>query len=369
MQEQRHWGPHVFVRIFIPEKTGGERTNLSKNHKRKLLTGKKKGNYELQSILLEIINSSTIRTKLKDIVKEIQEESGDYYQSLVLMLLVKVMSIELRIEDINYITDKAVLMDAQYMKNSAVQELVQFSNDGKYEFKIKSAVVAKVILNDMDNSADIIDVLKKIVIYADNYSENVRFENILKNIVSFSHVNSFLNGKRDNLQFIIEYFDSLKNVEYYKDNSFYWLQYSIACMWYKNYELAQNYVDVAYGKFRGNGKNVPFQCDNQQARIYLEKIKNDKSENIQLDFERAHNLIMQPIISEKDREETTIRLLKVYVDKSFTFKIKNAGLIGLHKKFCGEAYNKISHFLKKLRNDRDRERYVDLQKKLLKASV
>lgn len=285
------------------------------------------------------------------------------------MLLVKVMAIELRIEEINSITETVVLMDAQYMKNSAVKELVEFCDDGRLDFKIKSAVVARVILNDIDNSADIIDALKKIALYADMYSENIRFESILQNIVSFSHVNSFLNGKRDNIQFIMDYFDALKNVAYYKDNSFYWLQYSIACMWYKNYELAQNYVDVAYGKFRDNDKNVPFQCDNQQARIYLEKIRNGKSGNVGQDFEKAHDLIMKPIVSEKDREETTIRLLKIYVDNTFVSQIINADLSTMHKKYCGEAYNKVTVFLRKLKNERDRERYTNLQNKLLKASV
>lgn len=347
----------------------GKNTSLSRNEKKKLLMGKRKGNCELQSILLEVINSSTIRDRLNKIVKDIKEESSSYYQSLVLMLLVKVMAIELRIEDINAITGEVVLMDTQYRLNSAVKELVKFGDDDKLDFKIKSAVVARVILNDLDNSADIIESLKMIAVYADRYSENVRYENILQNIVSFSHVKSFLNGKRDNIQFIMDYFDALKGLAYYKNNSFYWLQYSIACMWYRDYELAQNYVDVAYGKFRNSDDNVPFQCDNQQAHICLKKIKDRKSENIVTDFEKAHHLIMKPIVSEKDREEATIRLLNIYVNRTFVSNIREAKLVEIYKQYCGEAYNKVSMFLKNLRNERDRERYVDLQRKLLKASV
>ena len=78
---------------------------------------------------------------------------------------------------------------------------------------------------------------------------------------------------------------------------------------------------------------------------------------------------MKPITSEKDREETTIRLLKIYVDKSFIAQIKRENLMLLHKKYCGEAYNKAAMFLKNLKNERDRERYEFLKNELLKASV
>lgn len=347
----------------------GKKTRLPKNEKRLLLTDKRKGNYELQSILLEVINSSTIKDRLDEIVKEIKQDSGDYYQCLILMLLAKVMSLELHITDINGITDTLGMNDVQFIHNSAVRELVILSDNGKMNFKIKSPITAQVILNGINNSADIIDALIKIAVYADRYSENVRFESVLQNIVSFSHVNSFLNGKRDNINFIMDYFNALKDIAYYKDNSFFWLQYSIACMRYRDYELAQNYIDVAYGKFRENGINVPFQCDNQQARIYLERIRQGRTENIRADFEKAHILIMKPITSEKDREETTIRLLKIYVDKSFIAQIKRENLMLLHKKYCGEAYNKVTMFLKNLKNERDRERYEFLKNELLKASV
>lgn len=345
----------------------GNMTGLPTKEKIALLTKKTMGNCELQSILLAVINSSTIREKINEIIKKIEEESSDYYHAIILMLISKVMSLELRIKDISSIEDQLRMFDVRFVKNDAIQELVTFNSNGKMDYRIKSSIIAKVILNGIDNSAEIIDALKKIAIYANRYSENVRYESILQNIVSFSHVNSFLNGKRDNIDFIMDYYDTLKDIEYYRENSFFWLQYSIACMRYKNFELAQNYIDVAYGKFRENEVNVPFQCDNQQARIYLEQIKYGKSKNISEDFEKAHRLAMQPLFSEKDREETTIRLFKTYVDRRFVEQINRENLLPQYQKYCGEAYNKITIFLKRLRNERDRERYNSLQNALLRA--
>lgn len=345
----------------------GNKTGKSKKEKMMLLTKESIGNCELQSILLVVINSSAIREKINEIVKKIEKESDDYYHAIILMLISKVMSLELQIKDISSIEEELRMFDVRFIKNDAIQELVTFGVNGRMDYRIKSSIIAKVILNSINNSAEIIDALKKIAIYANRYSENVRYESILQNIVSFSHVNSFLNGKRDNIGFIMDYYDVLKDIEYYRENSFFWLQYSIACVYYRNYELAQNYVDVAYGKFRENEVNAPFQCDNQQARIYLEQIKYGKSKNISEDFERAHCLAMQPVFSAKDREETTIRLFKTYVDRRFVEQISRENLLPQYQKFCGEAYNKITVFLKRLRNERDRERYKSLQKALLHA--
>lgn len=347
----------------------GSYAKLNPKEKKKLLVDKNAGNSELQTILLKTIYQSVIRKKIDNIVKSVKDESGNYYSGLIIMLLSKVMSLELNIADINTIMGISCLIDVQYKENPAVKELVEFKQNGKMDFKIKSAVIAKVILNDIDNSADIIEALVKIANYANLYSETNRFEGVLQNIVSFSHVNSFLNRKRDNIEFIIDYYDSLKNISYYKNNSFFWLQYSIACMRYKNYELAQNYVEVAYAKFRKSEINIPFQCDNQQARIYLELIRNGKSVNVKSDLEHAHALIMKPIVSEKDREESTIRLLNIYVDRNFIKQIDISNLKKEYCVFCGEAYNKVKDFLHNMKNERDRERYENLKDKLLRCSA
>ena len=46
--------------------------------------------------------------------------------------------------------------------------------------------------------------------------------------------------------FLINYYNELKDLTYYKENSFFWLQFSIACTNVGRYELAQTYLDNAY---------------------------------------------------------------------------------------------------------------------------
>ena len=158
-------------------------------------------------------------------------------------------------------------------------------------------------------------------------------------------------------------------MDYYKNNSFFWLQYSIACLKYKNYSLAQRYVDVSYAKFRSSKFSVPFQCDNHQARILLQKIQDGKSDNVTQDYKKAHELIMKPSGSELDREENTIRLLFYYINNRFYQVVESGGLLDIYRSYCSDAYSRTQQFIKTMRNLRDKDRYSHLADELLKRSV
>lgn len=358
-----------FIQILDVNGFWGKNTALKQNEKFKRLKKYQYGNAEMQTILIDIIHSTEMRNKLVEVVNLIKNESGGYYIGLIMMLVSKVMSLELTVDDINGIMGVNYLSDPLYTTNVAIKELVVFKNNGKEEFKIKSSIIAKEILHNLEDGQEIISALTKVALYANMYCEDNKFDSVLKNIASFSHVNSFLGIKRDNLEFILDYYDELKHIEYFKDNSFFWLQYSIACLSYQEYKLAQVYVDVAYAKFRKNRKTVPFQCDNQQAKIYLELIKSGKSSNLKQDLIEAHKLIMKPIKSKKDREENAIRLMFFYKDKKFAYNLNEAGLLDLYVICCREACNKLTNFLKTLKNERDKQRYESLKNQLFKIAI
>lgn len=330
------------------------------------LKSKAKGNRELHTILLGELHSPAIQRKIVDLTKTIEEESGNYYKSIIMMLLSSVMSLELSVEDIQNILGFSCVSDPMFIKNPAVKELVEIDLSGQMNYRIRSSIVAEEILNIIDSNKEMIDCLISISKYANRYFRvSEKYEAILKNTVSFSHVNTFLTGDRDNIDFIISYYDALKTIEYYKDNSFFWLQYSIACMNFKKFELAQQYLDIAYELFRTNSTNYPFQCDNQQARLKLLMIKEGYSKKPVEDFREAHRLAMLPIRNEKDREESAIRLFWEYTNEQFINEIRKDNGLDIYRQLCGEAYNRVNRFLKNIRNERDKGRYANLSRKLL----
>lgn len=356
--------------LFTKNGLWGKLNNsLSDNEKIKILSNRRGGSSKFQNILIEIANSGEIKNRILDIVKEIKNKSNSYYETLILVLLSKVMSINLSLTDINKIMGVNAFIDPGFRKNSAVQEIIDFTNN-KETIKVKSAITAKMIINELNCNSAIIDVLTKTAVYAGKYSKNYRYENILKNIVSYSHVNTFLNKKAERSSFLISYYDSLKDLDYYKNNVFFWIQYSIACMEIGEYSRAQKYIDVAYGS-PNTAFFVPFQIDNQQARLYLELISNNKSEDMIGDLMKAHKLSIQPIISSKDREEISVRLFYYYTDKKFIKIIKSQGTecVQLFKQCCTEAYNRLNQYIPKIKVRSDKERYINLKNELLKLSI
>ena len=169
--------------------------------------------------------------------------------------------------------------------------------------------------------------------------------------------------------FLIKYYNELKELNYYKENSFYWLQYSIACMNIGKYDLAQTYLDNAYSWFRDSEEIVPFQIDTQQAKLNLTVIEKGGAVDIKGKFLEAHDLLMKPVVSVKDNPVKQITNFKYYMKKGVKDKMIKEGYIKEYQKCCGEAYNKTNQYLKNVLVEADKRELQNLAQNLLRNSV
>ena len=345
----------------------GNLSNLSKAEKKKRLRNRKWGNSEFQSILVDVVNSTDMKNKIEIIVSGIKSVSMSYYEVLILALLVKIMSLNIDARDISKIMGINVAFDPYFTKDKNVQEILDFSK-GTTDFRIKSAVTANLILKELNCNDVIIKVLGMTAQYANCYRDNNTYENILKNIISYSHVSTFLLKSGQKEEFLVKYYDSLKELEYYRENTFFWLQYAIACSNIGKYDLAQRFLEASYSFFRDSEYTVPFQVDTQQARLYLLRIENEKDVDVADYFKRAHLLLMKPAVSTKDNEEKQIQLLKKYVTAAI-YKKMPSEFMEAYRGYCGEAYNKVNEFLKRNVSVKTIGDYKRLESRLLKASA
>lgn len=345
----------------------GQLSGLSNTEKKKQLKNKRKGNAEFQSILVDVVNSTDMKKKIEEIVLGIKSVSISYYEVLILALLVKVMSLNISILDIEKIMGINVAFDSRFTSDKNVLEILSFSEENT-DYRIKSAVTARMILQELDCNDVIIKVLGKTANYTNKYRSIEQYENVLKNIISYSHVSTFLVKSSQKEEFLVKYYDSLKELEYYNENTFFWLQYAIACANIGKYDHAQRLLDTAYEYFRESEFTVPFQADTQQARLYLLRIENEqRADNIEL-FEKAHRLLMLPAVSSKDNEEKKIQLLNKYVNVQIKRKLQREDS-NVYQTCCGEAYNKVREFLKKPMASRNGNDYSKLERNLLKAAL
>lgn len=355
-------------RILDANGLWGQNNKLSDKEKRKLLVERQKGNGELQGIMLGILKSTFMKNKIEVVVKNIKKMSNEYFEILILALLIKVMSLNIRANDMSKILNVKIALDTQFTNDSNVQEILEFST-GETEFRLKSAVTANAILQDLDCNETIIKVLLQTARYANRYSSIEKYENVLKNIISYSHVKTFLLKSGQKEAFLINYYDSLKELDYYKENSFYWLQYSIACTNIERYDLAQIYLDNAYSLFRDSEKTVPFQIDTQQAKLNLLQIEKRKITDVKGKFMQAHELLMKPIVSNKDNPEKQIINFYFYTHKSVKEQMIKADGRKEYCFYCGEAYNKVNDYLKYQHIKNGKNNFVELSTKLLNCSI
>lgn len=353
-------------RLFDRNGLWGKYASYSINEKRKLLSKRDHGNRELQSILVEVIDSAYIKKEFKRTIENIKQLKSEYYEVLILALVVKTMSLDLSGTDISRILNYNMALDPDFYSNVDVREIIDFES-GKTEFKLKSAVTTRMILKELDCDNMIIQVLGKTAHWANRYFNTERYENVLKNIISYSHVKTFLESDSRG-DFLIRYYDALKELSYYRENSFFWLQYSIACMNIGKYDLAQTYLDSAQSYFRSSSTVVPFQLDTHQARLYLTIIRENECDNVKETFMEAHRLLMQPIVSDKDDPVKQISTFSFYTKNQVKRNLFSKGLRDIHRKACEEAYNKIKD-LEKKHSFNSRNNFKNLSYALLRNSL
>ncbi|MCL2249011.1 MAG: hypothetical protein FWC13_07045 [Oscillospiraceae bacterium] len=350
---------HVFNRYGL----FGRDSKCSYDEKYQLLSQRKKGNKKFQSIMLHILSSPDMKKRVDDLVKTIKNHSTQYHSAIILVLLVQLMNLRVSTTDIERIVELDVSTDALFRSNPAINELISFGN--QTQFSIKAPVTAKYILEKISDPDMIISSLYSLAIYASKYPDIPKFSNILTSIISYSHINSFLRGFSNPDRFLTNYYDRISEIEHYRNNHFFWLQYAISCIEIKDFDRAQQYFDVAYGLTPE--RFDPFQINNQQARLHLEKIENDAVENALDAFESAHKLLMQPIVSEKDNEHNVVRLFGYYCRKRVKERVTSDDKNRYYELACKEAYSRLSTFIEN--NPQYFSDFRELKSNLLNAYV
>jgi hypothetical protein len=92
---------------------------------------------------------------------------------------------------------------------------------------------------------------------------------------------------------LIEYYEAIKNFEGCANNQFFWLQYAIARLIPKHYDLARRYLETAFALASKIPHFNTYQLDNTKARLRLmEAIDNADSDAAFTAFLEAHRILI-----------------------------------------------------------------------------
>ncbi|RRD61434.1 SIR2 family protein [Tannerella forsythia] len=298
----------------------------------------------IRLLLLKLLNSPDIISRFSNVISTIQNKRN-YYEAIVLLLVSKIFNFNIDLDDLVYALDDEVLNKPSFQKDPVVREFVNFDEN---RIVVKSAVLAETILSNVMGSRGIVDTLIKICKRLDNRRDDKNIKIILREVISFSNLQRILQKDTSEYKFnILRFFEEIRNMKHCSSNPHYWLQYAIARLSEREYELADNYFNSAYSFAKKLDWFDPYQIDNHYARHLLEnEIYNGDKTTAMSQFLKAHKILSNPNDRSKTRHYPFRVAQKYYpfYEMYFSFLSKQDKIIFIHS--CKEILNRIEGYMR-----------------------
>ena len=285
---------HQVVEIFNNYGFFGKKAALRDDVKMDYLRKNCKGT--MRDILLDLLNSETIKKRFSEIVSSIKSKSS-YYEALILMLVSPIFDFRLDFNQLAFIFNKRNFTSPAFYNNPSICE---FIDKNGIEIRIKSSILAECILSEVLDSQIVVDVLIRVFKELEKYRSNEEYKSILRSLVSYQNMKRVLNVNGSDFSTnITRFFEEIGKTRFCLGNHHYWLQYAIARLFEQDYPRALKYFENAYSfakkKQEANGGNYTYQIDNHFARYLLEnEMENGSAEKCMVAFNKAHSLLINP---------------------------------------------------------------------------
>lgn len=307
---------------------------------------------KLQYVVLDIFNNTNIQDSLKKIKADLENTKPQYIRILDFLMLVKTMTLDLNFEDaLNLLNIN--FLEYDFERNIAINELLEFKGS---KTTIKSVVLCIWFLKQT-NPKRIINTLIAAAQEADKgFMVNKKYEIFLGNIISYRHLKFILNifeiSHNEKKELINYYYESIKNLIYYRDKYFFWLQYAISTLEMKDYEAAELRFNTAYNKLPS--ENQPFEIDNQFARLKMEVMLLDNyNYNSKTYTEICEiNKLLSPTDAKNDDEFYCYKMSSSFYPRLFDkfFQVMNENeREGLHE-LAKINFNRCEQYINKINN-------------------
>lgn len=305
----------------------------------------KKCNSEIRNMLLEIYNSPHVVGKVNEILQILfkKEECKDV---LLMSFICYVMAIDVSYDHIETILGFR-LNPLYFEKYKEIKELVLI-NGNNIRFK-SSSIAYHVIANNNFNS-DILEIVCKMVNVLSNHAYSSKNISVLKLVISFSNLRMIFNRKDKEISKIyISFYENARKTQYYSENPFFWIQYSLAVMEIHNYDAAELYLENASSFSKERYSEESYQVESLRARLLLEKtMYNMDKDNAFVNFEKAHKLICSNKTPERHYPYRQVGQYVEYYKKFYQFFSDNEKVAFMF--MCTEIHKKMNEYVNSSNN-------------------
>ena len=266
------------------------------------------------------MNNITITDRLWTVCEKMLDSEYKYYKLILFLIVIKLMSLNLNLNDILDLLG-VYFLDLQFDRDGDMNEIIDRNNDN---ISIKSSILCLWILKKKKCIDDIISLLIETSKRADcGFMANHKYAKYLINLISYKHLKFVLDAaslnKQQKIDKINQLYGELKELNYYKDKYYFWLQYAISALELNDYEAAELHFRAAYHYLPS--QMTPFEINNQYARLKMELLlKEDYLYNEKETIREVEKIdeLLTPTKSSKDEEYYCYSMASSYYSRIFS---------------------------------------------------
>ncbi|EPC7545537.1 SIR2 family protein [Morganella morganii] len=293
---------------------------------------------KLSSLLLHVLKSKNIKDKLNAILDGLGKNKENY-DTIFSLLLLSILGYKCPPK--NIVSDVAMnnrIYEGGFLNDSLVNTIINIKNNNIEDI---SSSLAKYIIQECYNKVyvkekllDIIEFLNKI--YMD--TKELEIKEITKKILRFSSLERMLPNKRNEIKDF--YKKAKERLPFLQHNPHFWVQYAMASIPFKEYNVAEDYLETALGLANSITDYHTRDIDTQRGRLYLLFCIDDESAGFKksksnFEYFKLANEIFSRVKYEHQKLRPLINYKKVYDIRFNEFKKGE-------KVYFEHAVNKIS---------------------------
>lgn len=289
-----------FIYYFNRYGLWGDKSGFNDIQKRKYI--KNKANNEIHGILLGVLESPAVKSKIDLLFKEMMS-SEVILRNILAILCLNISNISKVTHPlVSAMTNDSSIFSSKFREKSIFYQLVNENNEG---FFPKSSVLSEYILENFPNPELLVNNLIILCknIHSKSFSRNDTYMQIYKDLASFRYAQRIL-PKRNKRESLINFYEGLREIEQERRNPHFWLQYAIARLSFSdkdnlsrdNLSYVHHHLETALGLARSIPNYWTDDIDTQYARYYIELAKtytNDEVDFAFNDFIRACELLIK----------------------------------------------------------------------------
>lgn len=265
-----------FVSIFTHLGAWGKKASYSES--RKIRYFKEDLEAELSLILLELLNSPNIESKIKLNISNLKNEDEKNHINIILICILQSLNITPMQSLISKMSNSDKIYDSNFTKSENFKSVF-----GDFK-ELKNSVLFNFILKNYFPASEVTNSLLLIVKNLQDLRESWDFneKELYKALIRFSFIERIL-SENVKIETLRNYYEELKyEIPGLKTDPQFWLQYAMCYIAHQDYPKADQLLNTAYGLAEASYNT--HKIDNQKARLLLLQINDSNS--VQSNFEK-----------------------------------------------------------------------------------